>query len=357
MIACPNCGKENQDHYKFCLGCGSDLPRVEEKSAPKPQTPPTGIPAVADAGETEPALSMDTPPVEETGATVQPGPASEALPEPEPQRQPESSPQSEPPSQPQEAAPGGGARACPSCGAKVPEGFGFCGACGAPMGAGYEAGQAAAVTGDASARLVLIQPDGTEGGHVEIPTSEVAVGRDAGGFFGSDPFLSPTHAIFCSNNNTVTVRDAGSLNGTFVKITPNVPVELKSGAIFRMGQELVLFEEIDKGSDAPDGTFKMGSPIEGLWGRVALIVGKGRLGNAFTIGGEGVVLGRERGDIVFPEDGYVSGIHLKLYVEQGKYYLNDLGSSNGTFVKLTDPYELGPGSFLLMGQQLFRVDL
>ena len=26
MIVCLNCGKENQDHYKFCLGCGAKLP-------------------------------------------------------------------------------------------------------------------------------------------------------------------------------------------------------------------------------------------------------------------------------------------------------------------------------------------
>jgi pSer/pThr/pTyr-binding forkhead associated (FHA) protein len=204
---------------------------------------------------------------------------------------------------------------------------------------------------------VLIQPDGTEGGHVDIPTSEVAVGRDAGGFFGSDPFLSPTHAIFCATGSGVKVKDAESLNGTYVKITPNEPVEIKSGAIFRMGQEIILFEEIDKGSDAPDGTAIIGSPIEGLWARVALIVGEGRLGNAFTVSGEGIVFGRERGDIIFPEDGYVSGIHLRLYTENGRYFLNDLGSSNGTFLKLAGEHTLSAGSFLLMGQQLFRIDL
>jgi pSer/pThr/pTyr-binding forkhead associated (FHA) protein len=243
----------------------------------------------------------------------------------------------------------------------IPDGFAFCGACGTPITGAASGGapvqqQEVAAAPSAGARLVLILPDGTEGGHVDIPGSEVAVGRDAGGFFASDPFLSPTHAIFRAAANSVIVRDAESLNGTFAKIAPNEPVEIKSGDIFRMGQELILFEEIDRGSDAPDGTVRMGSPIEGLWGRVALIVGNGRLGNAFTVAGESIVLGRERGDIIFPEDGYVSGIHLKLYNEKGRYYLNDLGSSNGTFLKLTEEFELVSGSFLLMGQQLFRVD-
>ena len=32
MTVCNRCGKENQDHYKFCLGCGAEL-----TAAPPPQ--------------------------------------------------------------------------------------------------------------------------------------------------------------------------------------------------------------------------------------------------------------------------------------------------------------------------------
>jgi len=27
VITCPACSKQNQDHYRFCLGCGAELPR------------------------------------------------------------------------------------------------------------------------------------------------------------------------------------------------------------------------------------------------------------------------------------------------------------------------------------------
>jgi pSer/pThr/pTyr-binding forkhead associated (FHA) protein len=192
---------------------------------------------------------------------------------------------------------------------------------------------------------------------VEIPTSEVAIGRDAGGFFASDPFLSPTHAILRVDESNVYVKDAPSLNGIFVRIPDNEPIEIRSGQIFRIGQELILFEEIDKGSTASDGTEKMGSPIEGLWGRVALIVARGRLGNAFSVGNDGLVLGRERGNILFPEDGYVSGLHVNIFSDNNKFYLTDLGSSNGTFIKLSDEGSFPTGTFLLMGQQLFRIEL
>ncbi len=354
MIVCPNCGKENQDHYKFCLGCGSDLPRAEAEATKRPTpTPPTGIPALgsepepaAPVAQTEPAADV-APYVPE--AIDDGGDMGDEVQSPQP---PDDQPV-EP--QPQEPT---GAELCVACGAEIAPGFAFCGACGAPVpGAQPPAEVSAPVIAADSSRLVLIQPDGTEGGHVEIPTSEVAVGRDAGGFFETDPFLSPTHAIFKTEGSEVTVRDAGSLNGVFFKITPNESVEIKSGAVFRMGQELILFERIDRGSASPDGTEKMGSPIEGLWGRVALIVSQGRLGNAFPVGGEGVVFGRERGNILFPEDGYVSGMHLKLYTRNNKFYLSDLGSSNGTFLKVADEMRLGDGAFLLMGQQLFRVDL
>ncbi len=364
MIVCPNCGKENQDHYKFCLGCGSDLPRssAEEQQSTTP-TPPAGIPAVA--AEPEPAPSPAPEPAPEPVPEEVVEPVAETAPPPEvpeippTQEQPavtQTPPQPEPEAQPETTADGG--VVCTGCGAQVPPGFAFCGACGTSI-PGAEPAAAPAPTQFAkdSARLVLILPDGSEGGQVEIPTTEVAVGRDAGSFFANDPFLSPTHAIFRTDGNEVVVRDGDSLNGVFMKINPMTPVEIQSGNIFRMGQELILFEKLDRGSVAPDGTERMGSPIEGLWGRVALIVGRGRLGNAFPVGGDGVVFGRERGNILFPEDGYVSGVHLKLYTENNNVFISDLGSSNGTFVRINEETRVQSGSFLLMGQQLFRVDL
>ncbi len=308
----------------------------------------------APAPEPEPAAA----PEPEPAAAPESEPA--AAPEPEPAAAPEAEPAAAPEAEPAapEAAPaaaGADPIDCSSCGARIQTGFAFCGACGAPVPGAQAA--VASVPSGGGAKLVLIQPDGTEGGHVDIPGTEVAIGRDAGGFFGNDPFLSPTHAILNLDENEVVIKDAGSLNGIFVKLEPNQPVELRSGDVFRLGQELILFEEIDRGNTASDGTEKMGAPIEGLWGRVALIVGKGRLGNAFPVGGNGITMGRERGNIMFPEDGYVSGLHVKLYTENNKFFLSDLGSSNGTFTKVTKETRLAAGSYLLMGQQLFRIDV
>ena len=349
MIVCPKCSKENQDHYKFCLGCGSDLPRAE---VPTSATPPAGVAAtehVSHTGENQTVEAVAT-----TSPSPPPTTAAASAPAPEPEPEPEPTPAPAPASD----APAGST--CSNCGAGIPPGFAFCGSCGTPIGGGaapqpQTAAAAPSAGPQQAASLILIQPDGSEGGIVEIPESDVAVGRDAGGFFESDAYLSPRHAVFRAQSGQIVVRDEISLNGVFKKIMPNVPVEIKSGDVFRMGQELILFEAIDKGADGPDGTKRMGSPIAGLWGRISLIVGKGRLGNAFPIGGEGVICGRERGNILFPEDGYISGVHLRIHSESGKYFITDLGSSNGSYLRLRSETLLNNGDFILMGAQLFRI--
>jgi pSer/pThr/pTyr-binding forkhead associated (FHA) protein len=99
----------------------------------------------------------------------------------------------------------------------------------------------------------------------------------------------------------------------------------------------------------------LGSPNPGYWGRLAVIVGRDQDGSAFPLFGDAVVLGRERGDILFPEDGYVSGTHARISTRDDRYFLTDLNSSNGTFLRIHGERVVDSGSFLLMGQQLFRV--
>jgi pSer/pThr/pTyr-binding forkhead associated (FHA) protein len=88
-----------------------------------------------------------------------------------------------------------------------------------------------------------------------------------------------------------------------------------------------------------------------------VIIGKEIDGSAYPLFGDAVTVGRERGDINFPDDGYVSGVHARLTSREGKFYLADLGSSNGTFVKIRGERAVKDGSFVLFGQQLFRVNL
>jgi pSer/pThr/pTyr-binding forkhead associated (FHA) protein len=52
----------------------------------------------------------------------------------------------------------------------------------------------------------------------------------------------------------------------------------------------------------------------------------------------------------------VSGLHCRIHEEGGRVFLTDVGSSNGTFVRVHGQASIPSGSLLLMGQQLFRVE-
>jgi pSer/pThr/pTyr-binding forkhead associated (FHA) protein len=372
MIVCNKCGKENQDHYKFCLGCGSELVapappppvapqlaarKTTNQGAPRAvapvvsqlavsPTPPAGMPQVGrselpeplpDPGPTEPPLLDDLP---------------SAMPDPVLR-----------PSTPQPAdAPPAGMVACPKCGQHNPKEFLFCGNCGQrvqPSGAGRTVhlaarGGPAPVEARPKGKLGLIRPDGSEGGSHQLMEADCRIGRGTGQLFDHDSYLSPNHARFVFDGGRLILEDAGSLNGVFARITQEE--SLQSGDIFRIGQELLRFDAILEPQILEDGTEIMGSPNPGYWGRLSVIMGPGVDGSAFPLMGEEMVLGRERGDILFSDDGYVSGIHAKLSVREDGYFLTDLGSSNGTFIRLTQPRVAPTGTFILMGQQLFRIE-
>lgn len=258
-------------------------------------------------------------------------------------------------------APAPGPVVCPRCGKPVAAGFAFCGACGHRMKAAAaveDALEMAAPTPEpvkvaVRGQLTLIRPDGTEGGIHPLRQGENLIGRGQGHLFDADPYLSPRHAEFVLTEEGLEVRDLRSLNGVFVKLTQEE--QLESGDTFRIGQELLRFDIISPPSPLEDGTEIIGTPNPGFWGRLSVIVGRDVDGPAFPLFDETVVLGRERGDILFPEDGYVSGTHAQIALSQGRVCLTDLGSSNGTFLRVREVRAVPTGSLLLMGQQLFRV--
>ncbi|HEY4180618.1 MAG TPA: FHA domain-containing protein [Kofleriaceae bacterium] len=400
MTVCNRCGKENQDHYKFCLGCGAEL-----TAAPKPggdmgmmktmmadpaQSPPMGGAPLAGNAPRGPSGAMpqgNMPRVTNNGPAAGSGgmqgmpPAGPLGASPPPQQPmgpppgvPGFSPSYVPPGQgPAPAAAGAaGMRRCPSCGSDVPPTFRFCGTCGfrmdegsapnimpsAPTAPNPMGGAPLASPAPAPARarlsMTLIRPDGSEGGTHELRQGENKLGRSFGPVFENDGYLSPVHAQLDIRGQNAMVRDLDSLNGVFVKMTAEE--ELTSGQILRIGQELLRFELIGAPEPTADGTELMGSPNPGYWGKLTVIIGREITGAAFPLLGEQCTLGRERGEINFPDDGYVSGLHARITLRDGRVFLSDLGSSNGTFVKVNTERAVGHESFVLLGQQLFRLN-
>jgi pSer/pThr/pTyr-binding forkhead associated (FHA) protein len=258
------------------------------------------------------------------------------------------------------AAPSAAAQiACPQCGhVNAPSNL-FCGSCGFRLSGAVSAKPAVAsvpsTAGASTVHLTALRADGSEAGTFTLPGGTVTVGRETGSIFAGDSYLSPRHATFKQAPGKITVKDVASLNGVYKKLVRDVPVELRPNDMFRIGQEIIKFESLQKETPGADGVERLGSPSKGYVGRIALVIGRDVTGNAFPIPETGVHLGRERGDVLFPEDGYVSGLHCRLSWEGGRLMLTDLGSSNGSFLRLREETDIKSGDVLLMGQQLFRV--
>ena len=65
-------------------------------------------------------------------------------------------------------------------------------------------------------------------------------------------------------------------------------------------------------------------------------------------------IGRQDGDIRFPDDVFLSPLHAKISWEQDALVVRDLGSRNGTWVFLESAHRLADGDLLLIGSQVIR---
>jgi predicted component of type VI protein secretion system len=81
-------------------------------------------------------------------------------------------------------------------------------------------------------------------------------------------------------------------------------------------------------------------------------------GAAFTLEGDQMTIGRDSSNEIVINDAEISRRHARLTFQGGKYVLEDLGSTNGTFVngqRLAGPRVLKPGEVVSFGEQIVLV--
>lgn len=267
---------------------------------------------------------------------------------------------------------------CGSCGATIATGFRFCGKCGAPAtaAAAPAAPPAPAATPPprsspartmffgamqaARAKLVLIKGDGLDGISFTLAGTEHIAGRvDCPLLFAEDPFLSPRHANFLYKDGKLHVRDEGSKNGVFIRI--RAPMPIRSGDTFLVGEQVLRVETTppETAGLGPDvnGTYFFASPRRASRVRLVQLLRGGDIGLIYRAAGDVVTLGREGNDINFPEDPFISGRHAQVSFTDAGLMLTDLGSKNGTFLRVNGEAALNHGDYVFMGQQLLRVEI
>ncbi|HJQ68028.1 MAG TPA: zinc ribbon domain-containing protein [Blastocatellia bacterium] len=87
-----------------------------------------------------------------------------------------------------------------------------------------------------------------------------------------------------------------------------------------------------------------------------LITEGGEAGAAYALERRKTTIGRSRADITFPHDGFMSGLHAQIVERDGRYYLVDENSRNGTFIRLQEEIELKSGDMLIVGKQVFKFE-
>jgi pSer/pThr/pTyr-binding forkhead associated (FHA) protein len=210
----------------------------------------------------------------------------------------------------------------------------------------------------ARAKLTLIRGDGDDGISFTLAGQDHLAGRgDCPISFPDDPFLSPIHANFVYAGAQLVVRDEGSLNGVYVRISS--ATELTSGSTVLVGEQVLSVGPAPQPEDLPDaeGTYYSASMVRTATLEIRQNLRGGQLGWVHRVEGDVVTLGREGNDINFPDDPFISGKHAELRIAGGVLSVTDLGSRNGTFVRVHGERVLKHGDYVFLGQQLLRVEI
>ncbi len=92
--------------------------------------------------------------------------------------------------------------------------------------------------------------------------------------------------------------------------------------------------------------------------RLKVVEPASRRGTAYQLGDE-LTVGRASGcQVALPDDSYASQLHARIFRKDGRYWLEDLGSTNGTYLNakpVTSPVALRRGDRVQVGRTVLEV--
>jgi pSer/pThr/pTyr-binding forkhead associated (FHA) protein len=244
---------------------------------------------------------------------------------------------------------------CPRCDAENPDNASTCSACGSPMRSGTMVMAAPKLAARPQVSLRVVRADGGPESVVKMTRDTLTCGPQGDLLLTDDPFIMPVQARFFFSGGRLAVEDVGGANGVFVRLRQER--ELPVGGELRLGRQRLVLEPIPAAAVGPGGAHIWGSADPGYKLRLVQILEGGIRGGAYPLKEGDNQLGREQGDITFPTDGFVSGRHALLQVKQDRLRVRDVGSSNGTFIRLNGPVFVDNGDHFLIGRQLLRVEI
>ncbi len=231
--------------------------------------------------------------------------------------------------------------------------------------------------------------EGQEAGRQVTVTGTTVIGRDPGAdVVVADPQVSARHASFAVGDSGIAVEDLGSANGTFVngqRVTGSH--DLRAGDRVQVGATVLeLRPPTPAGADAgreaqrdtqvtkvPSAmatsaragagseTRRASRPRHIPTAPLLMFVQGQRAGSEVPVGGQ-VVIGRDAGvaDVVLDQDSEISRRHATFSPAGAGLTVQDLGSTNGTFVngqRLTETVALTTGDRVGLGETVIEIQL
>jgi pSer/pThr/pTyr-binding forkhead associated (FHA) protein len=209
-------------------------------------------------------------------------------------------------------------------------------------------------------KLVVVVEDGSDGKTFELTSPEVIVGRTEGEVqLYDDPYVAQRHARLVDQGGTWQIEDLRSVNGVYLRLTARTPLE--AGDLILLGSQVLQFqlvseEERQLGPVSQHGTRVFGSKPVTRLARLDQKTTLGLTGDVYYVHRDETVLGREAGDLVFTSDAFLSRRHAVLRRDPAtsQFSLEDLDSSNGTYLAIRKTTTLRDGDRIRIGQHLFR---
>ena len=188
-------------------------------------------------------------------------------------------------------------------------------------------------------RLVSILASGIEANEYTLkPNAQTTIGRQGADVtFPEDLGLSDIHARIIGDQQGYRVRDEGSAEGLFLQPARNRSVDLPANAIIRAGRQwLVLNDDLAR-------------PMLTHYDAAGRRLGQYAVKQGTT------TIGRQLADLtIASDDGSLSRRHLAVTAQNGHVSVKDLGSANGTFIKVMGEMRLDDDDRLHLGSQVLK---
>ncbi|MBI3207118.1 MAG: FHA domain-containing protein [Myxococcales bacterium] len=309
-MKCDRCGRDNPPSLRFCQDCGNRLQAAPARVVEP--TPPRGVP-LADVRARPPAPEFDFAP---------------------------------------RGVPRASETHCTRCGVANPAGSRFCAECGASTGAAPAPAEPAVDAAPVARHAPAVQPAPVVGlasaSHEPAP---VVCPRCRGS--------NGAHMAYCQYCGG-RLQDGPPIREAPVT-SPETPLSQRgpSRPPPPPARQPAAVPAAAPGAAAAAAQPAPPRPAAAAGPRARLIVvaQDGSPGRDYPLAAAVTDIGRSEGSILLPNDPYVSPRHARVSCRDGRYFIRDLGSVNGVFVRLRGPAQLRSGDLVLIGLEVLRFEL